>query len=199
MIQLWKDVFVALDVETTGLNPQIHEISQLSAVVATSTLQVDSRYPSFNMYIQPTNLAVIESKALAKSHLTLDFLQAHGVDSSAALRYWHDWLRAATEKSGGRVIPIGFNYVFDRDFLISFMGYDAYNTTFGAHVRDVMRVFTYVYDRISFSEHNPGFTSFGLAKCCEALGVENIRAHDSLHDSIATLECYRRLMAIKFP
>lgn len=199
MIQLWKDVFVALDLETTGLNPFTNEITQLAAVAATPELLPDNTIAHFNIYIQPENLTTVEPKALAKSHLSLDFLMSHGVDSSSALRLWHDWLRQLTEKRGGRIIPIGFNYIFDRDFLINFMGFEAYNATFGAHARDVMRVFTYVYDRLSFAEYNPGFTSLGLAKCCEALKVENVRAHDAIHDTLATLECYRRLMVVPFP
>lgn len=198
-INTWKNRFVSLDVETTGLNPDLHEITQIGAVLLQDDFTVDETVEPFTMLVKPVNLGTIETAALTKSHLSLELLLAHGIDHETAVRFWHEWLYKITQIRGGKIIPVGFNIMFDRDFLINFMGRNAYEACFHPHIRDVMQMFIYVHDRLCTAEYKPGFTSFGLKKCCEVLDVINLRPHDALHDCIATAACANRLLRIAFP
>lgn len=195
-IKLWGNKFVAIDTETSGLIPEVHEITQLAAVALTSDFEPVTDYPKFNIYIQPVCPETIQAKALTKSHLSLEFLMVNGVDNTTALRLWNDWLQGLNAK---KVVPVAYNWAFDRDFLINFMGRQSYENTFHPRVRDGMSYLSYVSDRLETFEYSTGFTTFGLEKCCEILGVTNLRAHDALHDCLATAECVRQLLRIAFP
>lgn len=197
-IRLWGNEFVAIDVETTGIDPDTCEITQLAAVVLTDDFKPRD-VPYFNIQIRPRFPENIQPRALSKSHQSLENLMVNGLDYETALRVWSDWLQQTVGYAGKKIIPVGFNWFFDREFIINFMGRQAYEATFHPRPRDVMLMLTYVSDRLELFEYNPGFTTFTLAKCCEVMKVHNERAHDALHDCLATAECANRLLRVTFP
>jgi DNA polymerase III epsilon subunit-like protein len=198
-IKLWGNEFIAIDVETTGLNPELHEITQLAAVVLNDEFKPRADVPFFNIEIRPQYPERASAKALSKSHQTLENLMINGLDHETAVHVWIDWLYKVVGYTGKLAVPVGYNFYFDRDFLIAFMGREGYDKAIYFKPRDVMGMLMYVSDRFEIFEYNPGFTSFGLEKCCEILQVHNERAHDALHDCLATAECAHRLLRVKLP
>ena len=52
--------YLSLDIETTGLDPNIHQIIEIGAVLEYSHLPVDE-LPSFRILIKHKNLVIIKS------------------------------------------------------------------------------------------------------------------------------------------
>jgi oligoribonuclease (3'-5' exoribonuclease) len=198
-ISTWGHKFVAIDTETTGTNFERHEITQIAAVILNGEFEPRKDVPFFNIEIKPENLTTIDEKALFKSHKTLEGLLMNGVDKDTARRMFIDWLTTHVLRNGKKAIPVAFNWIFDRDFLIQFLGLESFNECFHHRVRDVMHMLTYVSDRLEMHYYKPGFTTFTLEKCCELMHVDNMRAHDALHDAIATAQCARAIMTVMVP
>src|SRR5690242_4918259 len=170
-----------LDLETTGLNPGQHEITEIGALlVSQPDFQVIKTYEA---KVLPTHLETATPEALQIGHFDAAVWEKEGRP-----------LRQALEELSGigkGAVLAGFNVTFDWAFLQ--IGFNAVELPdpFYYHRFDVMSsAFTMLYKRAEMAK-------FSLNECCRFFGVTNKNAHTALADAEATYEVFKGLMKLE--
>lgn len=178
------------DVETTGLNPVVHDIIQLSGIIEYDGKKVDG----FNFNIRPSDFDVIDAKALEVNGKTVEELKNYP-DASEIYFKLLQVFEAHINRydKSDKFIPVAYNGKFDMDFLVAFFmkHEDQY---FGSWLSwdliDPMAIARYF-----FIMNNIPIENFKLSTVCDYFNIPLI-AHDAMNDIIATREVLYRLNEI---
>ena len=172
-----------LDLETTGLNPGVQEISEIGALlVSQSDWQVIKTYQA---KVLPTHIETATPEALKIGHYDAESWAKEGRPLKEALEELSEIGRGA--------ILAGFNVTFDWAFLQAGFNLVGLPDPFYYHRYDVMSAaFSMLYDRQAFSK-------FSLNECCRFFGVVNRNAHTALADAQATYEVFMGLRNLDKP
>ena len=182
-----------LDVETTGLYPWKHSITQLSGI-----LEIDcEEVAGFNYFIKPDPNKDIDLKALAVQGRTLaDFAEA--MPASAAYEDLHKLLSKHCEKfdKTDKFFFIAYNARFDEDFVRAFFtanGNKFFGSFFWTPSIDVMQMAAIesMMERQFFPDFKLGTVAeYFLQKRTEGL-------HDSNVDIRLTRDLFYHLHALR--
>lgn len=188
-------MYVVLDCETTGLDPERHQLWQCGAVV------LDSR-------LREADARVWGARPYMLDHFDLDALEINGLEPAELLRLpdyraaavqCTAWLMLYTHGGGPsrRIKPltvIAQNWPFDRAFLGDWLGDEVMRTCFHRHYRDTAVLAGAINDfHIARGKPAP-FASLSLGALADTLGVMLVNSHNALCDARATAEVYRRLL-----
>lgn len=171
----------AIDLETSGLNPEAHQILQIGAVVLdTSDLSTPTRArQSFNCYVNHP-VIVGSAFALAMNHKILAALAAGGTINDApvfsqdrAIEAFEAWLadQVGVSQNGFQCTFAGKNVAsFDMQFLkaAGFRG--------GANHRTIDPA-------LAFIDWATDITPPGVEACLKRAGLQKTVAHDALEDA----------------
>lgn len=213
---------VGLDFETGGLDPVRCACTQIALeAIRLDTLEVFDRY---NCYIapyckqelgaarrkvlrtkheqaQPSERMDYEPRALEYSGITMERLEAQGIDLKEVAENVIRFAQGATLSKGVQCKPvlIGQNIAFDIGFLTQLMSYAGltkeYEKTFAGKT-DFYGNFQPLYlDTILLARlalgADPEIMSYKLELVAERLGIELDDAHDAGADVTATLDIVR--------
>jgi DNA polymerase-3 subunit alpha (Gram-positive type) len=170
-----------LDLETTGLNPGQHEITEIGALlVSQPDYQVIKTYEA---KVLPTHLETATPEALQIGHFDAAVWEKEGRPLRQALE--------ELSAIGKGAVLAGFNVTFDWAFLQIGFNTVELPDPFYYHRFDVMSsAFTMLYNRVEMSK-------FSLNECCRFFGVTNKNAHTALADAEATYEVFKGLMKLE--
>jgi DNA polymerase-3 subunit epsilon len=166
-----------LDLETTGLNPGIHEICEIGAILVSQPGY--ERIQTFERKVKPEHIETATPEALQINHYSAE-KWADAVSLKEALTDL-----AALAK--GSVLS-GFNVTFDWAFLQ--IGYNQVEMPEPFYYKrfDVMSaMFAKYYNRKEFSRYS-------LNECCRFFGITNKMAHTALADAEATYDVFVAMM-----
>lgn len=163
---------VVLDFETTGLDPSIDEILQVSAIDENGNTLI-------NEYCKPVKITEwTEAENI------------HGISPSMVKD------KKTFEKHIDKLSNILLNtdeiIIYNVEFELGFLG--KYGVKFNDKVLfyDLMESFAIVYG--DYNEYHQSYTWKSLETCCIYYGYNLKNAHDSLEDCRATLYCYNKLI-----
>lgn len=175
-----------IDLETTGLDPDKHEIIELGCVVVRqipragrgADLEVLSE---FETKVKPERLEVAEPEALrVNGYNDADWLFAASLDQA---------LKAMNEKIDGAIM-ISHNITFDWSFLRNAFLKTKVPYRMSSVRLDLMSMaFAKLY-------HQEEVQRFNLRFLCEYFGIKNEQAHTALSDIRASLQVYKKLLEI---
>lgn len=200
-MQHWNGCqMIAIDTETTGLDPTFHEIVQIAMLPLDSNLKPREDVVPFYMTLKPEYPERIDPRALKINNLKPADLVLDGIDKDKAtvlLQEWIDKLKLPYTKYGNRmkIIPLGQNFSFDKAFIIAWLGVDLYSEIFHYHHRDTMHTAAFLNDRAGWHAERVPFPKINLTYLCNLLNIRRERAHDALEDAAATAELYRKLIS----
>jgi DNA polymerase III epsilon subunit-like protein len=104
------EVFISVDVETSGPIPGKYSLLQIGAC------KVDAENEdSFSIFLKPISRAYV-LEALEITGLNLDDLEIRGVEGSGAMKAFARWISVAAGESGKPVF-VGLNAAFDWSFI----------------------------------------------------------------------------------
>ena len=162
--------YVALDFETTGLNPSEDHIIEYGAVRVRNHQIIES-YDCFVKIEDKLNPFIAELTKIDD-----ELLNKKGIDEEEALDKFLNWL--------GDDVVLGQNVAFDLSFLLS--------TTMRFHKETPQNDYL---DTLSFSRVLlPNLAHHRLSNLCEYYDIDNKQAHRALSDCIATKEVYDCLL-----
>ena len=181
------NIFAAIDLETTGLDPNNCEVLEIAIVPLNPDFTISTDIPEFSSRIRAEHPERIDQKAIAVNKLN----PTEGekiTDVHAELVQW------AMENGITSITPLAHNLKFDLDFMNS--AFPEFSRIFTHHGRDSMRLALSMNDVFQMQEADLRFGSVSLQALKLALGVEGDVQHNALEDARDTAHVYRRLMAL---
>jgi len=175
---------VFVDLETTGLLLERHEIIEFGCVVAKQITQ-DGKGPKlekieeFEIKIKPEHIETADPTGLKiNGYNEKDWKDALSLK---------DAFDVVAEKTKGGIM-VAHNVAFDWAFLEKAFEETGIENKMHYHKLDTIAIaFAKLYD-------NPDVKKFSLRELCAYFGIENKKAHTALSDARATYELYQYLI-----
>jgi DNA polymerase III epsilon subunit family exonuclease len=172
-----------IDVETTGLNSDLHEIIELG-VVLVRQIPEEGKGPALEVVgeyeykIIPEQLFNADPESLKIN----GYAPEKWADAKPLKEVMEDFVKrtqGASFVAHNIVMDVAFmNRAFERSGVKNLMHYHKIDT--------ISLAFAKLY-------HNPKVEKFSLRFLCEYFGIKNENAHTALSDARATFELYKRL------
>lgn len=192
------NLLCAVDVGTTGLEPSRNELIELAIIPLGPDYRPTRQFRFFHIRVRADGLDGLRDDELRGKRQYFTDCCLHGIERWTGVQRLEEWFESLRLPPGKKVVPLGSNYSFDRDFLIEFMGgVLSYRYIFRDDYRDTMLAAVHHNDLADWHNERIPFPKYSLTYLCRILGVENPVKHRAIPDALATAEVYRRLMRYK--
>jgi len=194
MITLNGNILCAIDVETTGTNPQHHEMTQVTFLPLTKDLEPSREFVPFDLLLHIDYEERIEWDALRVTKTDFMKHQQVAMDKYQAADLFEDWVAKFNLPIGKKIMPLAHNWPFDRGFIMEWLQPTAYDNFIDGRFRDSMVLAAAINDIYDRRNEPAPFTRINLSVLCKKLNVVNKSAHNSLADCEATAQVYKKLL-----
>lgn len=202
MVHFNGNILCAIDTETTGLDFSKQDMIQIAIVPLNANCQPlkelngNKIYPFYHN-LKPRFPENVDRQAMSVNGLDLDELSRKGLGYFEAAEMFEEWFARLGIAEGKKILPLGHNYAFDKNWIADWLGPEHYNHYFHYHHRDSMVAALYANDRAVFRHEMAPFPKVNLQYIAQILGVQTARGHDALSDCLTTAEVYRRLLQLQ--
>lgn len=189
-----KSDYIVLDTETGGLDPFANPMTQFACVILDgTTLKEKDRWES---YIKPYDDLTIEQAALDKTMVTWSDIRS-GIKldlwASTFIAFCEQHRQKARTKEQGRLILVGHNVTFDRDFLNVGIMLAGHDTTIEEWVFPNF-IDTLALAKLTWGVGKERTEKLTLTDCCARAGIKITDAHGAMNDVEATADLFRWFM-----
>ena len=194
MMHLNGNILCVIDVETTGLIPDFHEIYQIAILPLGADIRPMKNVIPFYLDLQVIYPDRIDKKAVKMRREDFAVKQQRAIDpftGADLFDQWFDRLKLPIRKN---ISPLAQNWPFDRGFVEKWLGKENFEYHFSPLYRDTMVITQFHADLMAHRGEPIMFPQHNLQYLCQKLGIVNAKPHDALQDCIATAEVYRRLL-----
>ena len=167
-----------IDIETTGLNSEIHEIIEIGGVIVSPDLKI---VEEFEMKVKPENLAVAEPEALRINRFDpANWLFAVSLPEA---------MKTFSEKTKDTIM-VAQNITFDYSFL--------QKAFFNTGVPNLMHYHKLDTISMAFAKlgKNGDAQKYSLGFLCNMFGIDFKVVHTALRDPRATSNLFKKLVAL---
>ena len=178
------EIFAAIDIETTGLDVERHEIIDIALAPLRPDFTIATEMPEFTVRIRAKHPETAESQALQINGLN----PQDGISREEAAADFRQWLAdCGIEK----IIPVAHNLEFDMKFIRR--TFPAESKVFSHHGRDSMRLALAVNDIVRRESDEVKFPSASLRAVKEVLNISGESCHRAVEDAKDAAHVYRKL------
>lgn len=179
-----KNNLAFIDVETTGFDPQKHEVIEIGCVVVKQLNDIGTQFQvikELELKIKPERLEDADPGALrVNGYNDADWLFAHTLQEAMTV------FAEATKDA----VFVAHNLAFDYSFIQeAFKKTGVENKMFFQKMDTISIAYAKLHKDITVER-------FSLQKLTEYFGIVNQRAHTALADARATFEVYEKMMNI---
>ncbi|OGI69182.1 hypothetical protein A3A09_01675 [Candidatus Nomurabacteria bacterium RIFCSPLOWO2_01_FULL_42_20] len=185
MTQIKKQNLAFVDVETSGLDAEKHEVIQIGCVLVSQDWTGDK--PKFEM-IEELELKI---KMERPEDAQPEALRINGYDPAAWLFAYNlpEAMKIFAEKTKDAIM-VAHNVAFDYSFIDKAFRKAGVENKMHYHKLDTISIaFAKLHDVHDVDK-------FSLHYLCAHFGIENKKAHSALPDARATFEVYKKLMSL---
>lgn len=186
------NLMCAVDVETTGTDWRQHDIWQICVLPLDSQLKPYTQIMPFYTELQPRRPETAEANAIKRDQLAKACLK--GLDYFVAADLFDEWFQKLNLPFNKRIMVLAQNWVFDRSFLIDWLGLKAFDLYFDARYRDTMSTALYLNDWADFHAEQVPYPKVNLRYLASQLRIEYTNPHDAMEDCRVTAEVYRQMI-----
>jgi DNA polymerase III epsilon subunit-like protein len=195
MVHTNDNLICAIDVETTGLDPEKHDLTEVAVIPLNHLFEPNKKYRPFNPILQPKQPENANKRALTLSGFKLAELMLNGHDPWRAADAFEEWFHKLGLPPQKKIIPLAHNWPFDRMFLRQWLGPLTFDHIFHPHYRDTMTIASFLNDRAyDRSDKFYPHPKLSLGALCVQMSIENRRAHRAIYDCLATAEVYKKFV-----
>ncbi len=190
------NLLCAVDLETTGRMPGYHEIIQIAIVPLDSNIEPLDNILPFYMNIAPQHLDRVEKLAINRNHLDVATIARESLDAWRVADLFDEWVQRLRLPYRKCLVPLAHNWVFEAGFLRAWLGLEGFDHYWHPHPRDTMLMALAANDRAYIRGDDLPFKTLSLTGMCKYFGITLEKAHDALHDALATAKVYQNLLRI---
>jgi hypothetical protein len=196
MQHLNENMLCAVKCETTGLDPEKHELIEVAVLPLNGMLDIHSKFSLFNMRMRPRNIDDIDydNCRLSRKEIAECILLAFDKDKVAEL--FESWYTQMGMKEKKRIIPLAHNWPKERALLVNWLGYDTYSTIFSEDHRDIMVAAHYINDRQCVKAEPCVFNKQMLSWLAKKLFVDQIQIGSATSDCYTISQVYKRMLQL---
>ncbi len=172
---------IFVDVETTGTDPEKHEIIELAYILVKQDKGNFSVIEEREMKIKPEHIENAEPTAL----------KVNGYDEAQWIfaNTLSEAMKVFSEKSDGAIM-VAQNVTFDYSFIERALTKTGMkNEMFYAKLDTISMAYAKLFK-------DPRAERFNLHRLCEYFGIHNEKSHTALADTRATFEVFKKLMSL---
>ena len=193
------NVLCAVDVETTGVDPVFNEIWQIAILPLNSDFEPlkEVEGPNGNRKIIPfycnmkiSNPASIHKAAIGNREEFIQ-IQKTAFDPYDCADLLVDWFERLSLGPNKRLFPLAQNWVFDRRFIIEWLGPQTFDLLFSPRYRDTLVCAAYQSDRQGYNNDKVTLAQYNLSYLAHHANYKNQKPHDALQDCITTAKVYK--------
>lgn len=196
MPSLNGNLLVSTDFETTGPDPDRHEIIQIAFVPLDHNLEPVETIRPFYSNIAPMHPETADPESTRVHKLDLDWLRVHAPSQDRVQDNFLKWVEGIELAFDRRLVILAHNVSFEVKFLTKWLGQRGYDSIFNNQVRDSMSFAAGLNDMAFQRGRKPLFDRVALGWLCNHFAVVNDHAHDALADSIAAAKVYKKLLQV---
>lgn len=193
------NVLCAIDTETTGTDPEVHEIVEICFLALDAELQPRRDIVPFDIQIRPEHEESIDWDAFKKNKIDFFKLCQTGLDKHDAADLFESWAEKLKLPQNKRISPLAQNWVFDCQFIRKWLGPRTFEYYIDGRYRDVMSCALYENDKADRKNERVPFPKVNLAYLCSQMKIEHDRAHTALGDCLSTAKVYRDMVRGQLP
>lgn len=198
MQHLNNNLICAMGYDTTGPDPDLHEIVELCCVPMNHMLDIHPDLILFNMKMQPGGIETIDWKHTRVTRPEMAALMHSGIDRDKIAEYFEMWFDQMNMPNFKGIIPLCHNFPKLRDFLLRWLGWDTYHKIFKEDYRDTMIAAHFINDAADVRAQPLPFSKQELRWVARQLHVENMEQGGSpCDDARTTMLIYKRLLQSK--
>ena len=193
------NLLCGIDIETTGLDHELHDIYEIAIIPVTQEFKRDQTRKWLNLVIQPPRPENIQWDGMHRiksAHRVKAALES-GLNTTTAMDILEHWFQLQNLGSK-RIAPIGHSYAFESRFLRSWLGNINYESKFADYeIRDTMSIARFMNDMCDFrGELSFDYPKANLTYLASTLKIEHDygHAHTALADAATTIDVYRHQM-----
>lgn len=177
-------ILAAFDLETTGLNPSVHDIIEI-AIVPLNPDFTRSEIPEFTARIKAVHPENADAESLKISGL--DPLAGENIGNVAEdIALWMN------DNNIGLISPVAHNLRFDLNFF--YAKFPALSKIFSGHGRDSMLLAIAINDVALIQTKEKLFPSVSLKNLKAQFGMDAAVRHRAMDDALDSALLYRHLM-----
>lgn len=188
------NLLCSIDCETTGTRPREHDIIQLAIIPLNNDVRPSADIFPFLIDMVPIRLQNVQSEAMRINRRKLTDIVNNGIDRYRAQDLFLEWFEKLNLGYQKKIMPLGCNWPFDREFIIDWLGHETYEMCFHPHYRDVQTIASFRNDREGWKGNEFPYPKVSLSYLCTQMRIERHAMHDATDDARVTAEVYRRLL-----
>lgn len=193
MTHLNNNLMCVIDCETTGDIPGHHDIYQICLLPLNADLKPFKEIVPFYCDIQLKRPENADEAVYKKYKDRICNAQINGLEAYRAADLFDEWFQKLNLGYNKQIIPLAQNWVFDRGFLIDWLGIESFKQYFSVLYRDTMTASLFLNDQADHHNDPVPFAKNNLQWLCKTLNIPHERAHDALQDCLVTAEVYRQM------
>ncbi len=171
-----------IDIETTGLDRDEHEIIELAVLVTQIKDGKLEVIDELDLKIQPKNIEKAEPQALRiNGYNEADWLFAVSLEEA---------MKIFAQKTDNAVF-VAHNITFDYGFIEKAFKTTGIENKMHYHKLDTIAL------AFGILHHSGDMSRLSLKSLCEKFGIENKKAHSAFADTYALYEVFKKLMNLK--
>ena len=188
------NLICAVDIETTGSDPNKHEVIQMAFVPLNPDYEMIKGIRPFYTDVRPLTPETAQPAATRVHGLNIDDLCTSAPHPDRVREKFYNWVQNLELAFDRKLIMLAHNSAFEVKFLNVFFGPEYYETIFNACTRDSMCAAITVNDHAVQHGRRPPFERTSLPWLCEHFGITNPKAHDAFADATAGALVYRNIL-----
>lgn len=195
MQHLNQNLLCAIGLETTGPDPNRHELAEVCVLPMNHMLVTHPDLLLFNMKMK---IEMPEEIDLAHTRLTkteVAELTQSGNPRDTVAEYFLKWFKEMEMPFRKKIIPLCFNFAYGRAVLMNWLGHEIYHEIFREDYRDPLIAAHFINDRHDVRAEHVPFSKQDMRWIAKQLNIEVVELGGSAcADAYTTCEMYRKLL-----